>query len=268
MGKIRVRTVGDEELEKQQQEEAKKRAETKKALEVKEEAAVEAAPSEDQPKKEKKEKFQKATTKGLSRSKAYQGKAALVDKTKTYSLEEALTILPQLSRGKFDETVEVHFTTVENGISGSVVLPHGTGKQTRVTIAHGSDQQAIETLVKNIESGTIDFDILIATPDAMPKLARVARVLGPRGLMPNPKNGTVTPNPEEVAKKFEGGQVNFKTEAKFPLLHLSIGKVSFKQDQLKDNVKAVMAVIDKKQIKNATLKSTMSPAIKLDLSTL
>lgn len=271
MGKIRVRTIGDEELEQQQQAEAKKRAEAKKAekqadlSEVEAKAAEEAQP-EDQEKKKLKEKYQKATSKGLTRSKSYQIKAALVDKNKTYSLDEALKLLPELRRAKFDETVEVHLTTTETGISGSVTLPHGTGKQTRVVIARGSDQNEIESLVKKIESGNIDFDILIATPDAMPKLARVARVLGPRGLMPNPKNGTVTPNPEDVAKKFEGGHINFKTEAKFPLLHVAVGKVSFEQGQLKDNVKEVIGAVDKKKIKNATLKSTMSPAIRLDLA--
>ena len=138
----------------------------------------------------------------------------------------------------------------------------------RIALAHGADQAEIDALLKKIDGGTIDFDILIATPDAMPKLARAAKVLGPRGLMPNPKNGTVTPNPEEVAKKYEGGQINFKTEAKFPLLHVAIGKVSFGDAKIKDNAKTVLSAIDKKQIKNATLKSTMSPAIRLDLATL
>ena len=100
----------------------------------------------------------------------------------------------------------------------------------------------------------------------MPKLARVARVLGPKGLMPNPKNGTVTPKPEEAAKKFEGGQMNFKTEAKFPLLHLSVGKLSFGEQKLAENIKAAIAAVNSKKIKNVTLKSTMSPGLKLDLA--
>lgn len=288
MGKIRVKTIGDEELEQKQAVEAKKRAEAKKVhqqaqdetekaeradvakevLEAKEVVAEAIAQPEDQEKKKRKEKFQKATSKGLTRSKSYQTKAALVDTAKQYSLEEAVKILPTLKRAKFDETVEIHLTTTETGISGSVTLPHGTGKQTRVMIARGSDQKEIEELVKKVEAGNIDFDILIATPDAMPKLARVARVLGPRGLMPNPKNGTVSPNPEDIAKKYEGGKINFKTEAKFPLLHVAVGKVSFEEDKIKDNVKVVLGAIDKKKIKNATLKSTMSPAIHLDLASL
>jgi len=102
----------------------------------------------------------------------------------------------------------------------------------------------------------------------MPKLARVARVLGPRGLMPNPKNGTVTTKPEEIAKKYAGGQINFKTEAKFPLLHLAIGKVSFGDKKLRENIKVAIESVKMKNIKAATLKSTMSPGLRLELTSL
>lgn len=274
MGKIRVKTIGDEELEQQQALETKKRHEAKKAKveDIKvdtTEAIVEAtASSENQDKKQLKEKFQKKTSKGLTRSKSYQTKAALVDKNKVYSLSEALKLLPELKRAKFDETVEVHINTTDKGVSGSVTLPHGTGKQTRVAIANSSNAQELDDLVKSIESGSIDFDILIATPDAMPKLARVARVLGPRGLMPNPKNGTVTPKPQEVAKNYEGGQINFKTESKFPILHIAVGKVSFGDKKLEENIKTVFAAIADKQIKNVTIKSTMSPGMRVDVATL
>lgn len=284
MGKIRVKALGDEELEKQQADAAKVRKEAKKArLDEDDESKraekqaesdgseeVVATPAaeevKEEKKKPKKDKFKKAAQ--VTRSKSYKEKAELVDKSKNYPLTEAIALLPQLKRAKFDETVEIHLTTTETGVSGTVSLPHGTGKETRVTIANGVDQKAIDELIKKIESGTIDFDVLIATPDAMPKLAKVARVLGPKGLMPNPKNGTVTPKPEEVAEKYAGGQINFKTEAKFPLLHIAVGKVSFGDDKIKANVKTVMGAIDKKKIKNATLKSTMSPAIHLDLASL
>lgn len=290
MGKIRVKALGDEEVEKQQLEEAKVRKEarlasldesrraeneSKRAKKAEKQAesdstdeavAAQAEEVKEEKKKPKKDKFKKAAQ--VTRSKSYKEKAELVDKMKNYPLTEAVALLPQLKRAKFDETVEIHFTTTETGVSGTVSLPHGTGKETRVTIANGADVKGIEELIKKIESGIIDFDVLIATPDAMPKLAKVARVLGPKGLMPNPKNGTVTPKPEEVAAKYAGGQINFKTEAKFPLLHIAVGKVSFGDDKIKANVKTVLGAIDKKKIKNATLKSTMSPAIHLDLATL
>ena len=184
-------------------------------------------------------------------------------------LKEALEVLAKVKRAKFDETVELHVNTIEKGISGSVVLPHGTGKNVRVTIANQSaDAKGVEKLVADIEQGKIDFDILVATPDSMPKLARVARILGPRGLMPNPKNGTITPKPEEVAKKFEGGQTNFKTEAKFPIIHMSVGKLSFGDAKLEDNIKTAVSAISTKKIRTVTLKSTMSPGISLDLASL
>lgn len=263
MGKIRIKTIGDEELEKQQAEEAKKRSETKKT-EPEEPKATLDAPKE---KKEKKEKFKKKTRR-VSRSKSYLIKAELVDKSKKYPLEEAIKLLSQLKRAKFDETVELHFTLTDGSMSGSVVLPHGTGKQIKVAIADGKNPQELDELIRKIEGGNIDFDVLVTTPDAMPRLARVARILGPKGLMPNPKAGTVTTKPEEVAQKYRGGQINFKTEAKFPLLHIAVGKLSFGEEKIKDNILAILQKIDHKKIKNATLKSTMSPAIPLDLASL
>ncbi len=278
MGKIRVKVLGDEELEQQQVDATKARKALRQAQDKTEKQAdvsvdetakaAETTPVEEAKpeKKQKKEKFIKANKK--IRSKSYMAKVDLVDKNKNYSLSEAITLLPQLKRAKFDETVELHVTTTETGVSGSVSLPHGTGKQMRIAIADGADQKALDALIAKIDAGNIDFDILIATPESMPKLAKAARVLGPRGLMPNPKNGTVTPKPEEVAKKYEGGQINFKTESKFPLLHVAVGKVSFGEDKIKDNVKTVLRAIDSKKIKNITIKSTMSPAIHLDLNSL
>jgi large subunit ribosomal protein L1 len=278
MGKIRVKTLGDEKTEKQQKDEAKKRAEAKRIEELKatasqKEEAVEATPSaesvektEDAPEKKetKKKDFKTAKSK---HSQKYVAVAGLVEKKKVYSLKEALAILPTLKITSFDETVELHVNTTETGVSGSVTLPHGTGKQTRVVIAdQTNDPKAVDDLVKAVESGKIDFDILIATPDAMPKLARVAKFLGPRGLMPNPKNGTVTPKPMDVAKKFEGGQMNFKTEAKFPLLHLTVGKLSFGEKKLEENIKTMISTLPANKIKTITLKSTMSPGLKIDIA--
>ncbi len=292
MGKIRVKTFGDEEQEKKDQKKTQARAEAKKVEAAKKQAGSseksanviasnsEAIPNEiatsptaprndekETPKKEKKAKF--AKEKKQNHSVAYLAVAKHLDASKKYKLAEALALLPQLQRANFDETVELHMNTTDKGISGAVVLPHGTGKTIRVAIADAAtDLKAVEDLVKKIEAGQIDFDVLIATPDSMPKLARVARVLGPRGLMPNPKNGTVTPKPADAAKKFEGGQMNFKTEAKFPVLHMSVGKVSFGEKKLADNIKAALVAVNAKNIKDVTLKSTMSPGLKLDIASL
>lgn len=266
MGKIRIKTLGDEEQEKKQKKQAEKRKEAKVAVQKEEAPVVSAETAAPEKAKEtetaakKKEKFVKKEGKS-ARSKNYQIVAKLVDRSKTYSVNDALILLPQLKRAKFDETVELHINTHEQGISGNVVLPHGSGKKLRVAIAD-------DTVIAKIEKGVLDFDILLAQPQMMPKLARVAKVLGPRGLMPNPKNGTVTPNPEEAAKKFEGGQVNFKTEAKSPIIHMIVGKVSYGDKKLGENISVAIKAVQTKNIKKAVLKSTMSPGIKLDHNSL
>jgi large subunit ribosomal protein L1 len=220
------------------------------ALEVAEVKAEE-APKEE--KKHKRVKEQKAF-----HSEKYEKLLEEVNRTKNYVLSEALELLGNLQRKSFDETVELHINTITTGISGQITLPHGTGKTTRVAIAD-------DKLIAEVEKGIINFDVLVAEPAMMAKLAKVAKVLGPRGLMPNPKNGTITPKPEEVAKKYAGGQINFKTEAKAPIIHLTVGKVSFGPAKLTDNIEALIAAIKKPNIVNVTLKSTMSPGLKLKI---
>jgi large subunit ribosomal protein L1 len=272
MGKIRVKTIGLEDQE-QEKKQAKADAEAKRIATLRQQAS--------DAKKTKTESEQspvvtkvpigtkKATHAKKQYSVSYKSVVVNRDIQKKYALSDAIVLLIKLQRTKFDETVELHINTAEKSINGNVTLPHGTGKQTKVVIANiATDQKAVEDLIKSIEAGKIDFDILIATPETMPKLAKVARVLGPRGLMPNPKNGTVTTKPDEIASQFAGGQINFKTESKFPLLHLAVGKVSFGEDKLNENIKTAIGAIKIKNMKAIVLKSTMSPAIKLDLSAL
>lgn len=290
MGKIRIKTIGDEEQElKQKEEKDRKRAEKKArgAAEeetsdtnkagVAEEEGLPAARSsfgsegetrtstdgketsdrtpESSQKKVKKAKFAK---KARGRSSNYTAKVMDVDKNKTYSLSEGLELLKKVNLAKFDETVELHINTIEAGINGRVVLPHGTGKELRIAIAD-------DATLSEVEKGKINFDILIAEPSMMPKLARVAKVLGPKGLMPNPKNGTISDNPEEAMKKFQGGQISFKTESKVPLMHLTVGKMSFGDEKLSENIKTIIGAVKKDRITKVVLKSTMSPAIKLQV---
>lgn len=284
MGKIRVKTFGDEEQELKEKEKLEARKQAKKAAAsnavengetevnvIKPEAEVNEVSEETKPdsaasfaeaskakkaSRGKKDKF--AREKKAPHSQKYQTLMQLVDRTKTYALKEALELLENLQRGKFDETVELHFNTLTAGISGNIVLPHGTGKKTKVAIA-------ADAIISEIEKGIINFDILVATPAFMPKLAKVAKILGPRGLMPNPKNGTISEKPEEVAKKYESGQVNFKTEGKAPIIHLTIGKMSFGKEKLTENIEALISAVKKSNIVNATLKSTMSPGIKIKI---
>lgn len=284
MGKIRIKTIGDEEQEKVDAKKAQARAIAKKAREEAEARNAAAEGNKPQAQEAKTEKqteqatpepkkekvvVKKAISNKKKQSDSYQKVTAFVDKNKKYKLSEALLLLGKLKRAAFDETVELHINTTEKGISGSLTLPHGTGKTTRVTIANANeDPKQVDDLIKAIESGKIDFDVLIATPETMPKLAKVARVLGPRGLMPNPKNGTVTPKPDEIAKKFAGGQFNYKTEAKFPLLHLAVGKLSFGDKKLEENIITAIHAVKTKNIKSITLKLTMSPGIKIETASL
>lgn len=277
MGKIRTKVIGDETAEKEQKKRAKKRQEAKiaKGYSLRKQGVSLSDSENKKPATTETEKLSasavinKPSAKSKSkqkRSQKYQAAAKMIDKAKTYSLSDALTLLEKIKRSKFDETVELHINTTEAGLTGAMTLPHGTGKKTRVVIADPSAASGqVDALIKKIESGIIDFDILIATPSAMPKLARVAKILGPRGLMPNPKNGTITQNPDEVAKKYESGQIRFKTEAKTPIIHLSVGKISFGDKKLAENIKEVFKTVTQGKIKNATIKSTMSPGIKIAL---
>ncbi|HSW97623.1 MAG TPA: hypothetical protein VLF89_07400 [Candidatus Saccharimonadales bacterium] len=266
MGKVRINTIGDESAEQKQKIKAEKRKEVKTAEKVSENEITETPEVKEVKQTEKTSPVKNVEGKKEKRSKKYKQVTLLIDKTKTYPLAEALEMLPKLHLAKFDESVELHINTHTTGISGNIVLPHGTGKKMRVAVlAPAKDQTAADALLKEIESGSINFDVLIATPDAMPKLAKVARILGPRGLMPNPKNGTVTPNPEEAAKKFAGGQINFKTESKAAVIHLTVGKLSFKPEQLTENIRTALNAVQNKNIKNITLKSTMSPGLKIQI---
>jgi len=211
--------------------------------------------SSEKQKKTKKEKFVKVK----SLSDRVNANRKMVSKTEKYPLDKAVTLLTKFKTGKFDESVELHINVKEQGTSGTLTLPHGSGKTLRIKIAD-------DAVLAAIEAGKIDFDILVASPDMMPKLAKVARVLGPRGLMPNPKNGTVTPKPEEAVKKLSGGELRFKTEAKAPIIHILIGKVSFGDKKILENAQSAISAVGLSKIKSAVLTSTMSPGIKLQIA--
>ncbi len=248
MGKKTVKTIDMSEKETKE----KKQAKTKEAKEKK---AVEKTEAE---KKEEGKEKKAAKKQKSGRSKRYKALKAKVE-DKLYEPGEAVETLLGLTRPKLDETVELHIITKPEKLVGSVNLPHGTGKKQNIAIAD-------DKILGEIEKGKIDFDILIATPQFMPKIARLARVLGPKGLMPNPKTGTITDKPEELKKKLEQGEVKFKTENKAPLLHLIIGKTSFGKEKIKENLDAVVKAVSVRNIKKATLTSTQAPGIKLDPS--
>lgn len=282
MGKIRVKTFDEGQEEKDKKLEAKREAKKMAKAAEKSEAepvepssslrgaegietisveTVEAETSEAKTdgKPAKKAKFAEKNKKVPS--KRYKENASMVAVKTTYPFNTAVEMLKKFKTSKFDETVELHINLKEKGINGALSLPHGTGKKRVIKIA---DDETIAA----IEKGTIDFDVLVAHPSMMPKLAKVARVLGPRGLMPNPKNGTVTPKPEEMVEKLSGGLVNFKSESDAPIIHMSVGKISFTEPQIKENVAAAIAAIKIQNITKVTMKSTMSPALQIELGSL
>lgn len=223
-------------------------------------------------------------------SKRYVALLEKVDRTKTYTIDEGIEVLKSLHSTKFDETVELSVKLgidpkkLQQPVRGSVVLPHGTGKTKRVLVfasgenykkaqQAGADYVGGNELAEKIKNGWLDFDYVIATPDMMKIVAPLGKILGPRGLMPNPKTGTVTENVENAVKEAKRGKVDFKMD-KDGNIHLPVGKVSFPNENLKENIIAALSAIlsVKPQgvrgtyIKSIHLSLTMSPSIKLDLN--
>jgi large subunit ribosomal protein L1 len=214
-----------------------------------------------------------------------------LDPAKSYDLTEALKMIKQRAVAKFDETIEVALNLgvdprhADQMVRGVCNLPNGTGRKVRVAVfakggkaeeakKAGADIVGAEDLVETVQKGTIEFDRAIATPDMMPLVGRLGKVLGPRGLMPNPKVGTVTPDVAGAVKAAKGGAVEFKVE-KAGIVHAGVGKASFTEDALAGNIRAfVDAVVKAKPtgakgtyLKRVSLSSTMGPGIKLDLAT-
>ncbi len=224
------------------------------------------------------------------RSKAYKQAAELVDRERLYSPLEAAKLAKETSKVKLDATVEVAIRLgvdprkADQMVRGTVNLPHGTGKTARVivfatgdkaneAVAAGADEVGAEDLIERIQGGWLDFDAAIATPDQMAKVGRIARILGPRGLMPNPKTGTVTPDVTKAVADIKGGKINFRVD-KQSNLHLVIGKASFDHDKLVENYAAALDEVLRAKpsaakgrfLKKITFSTTMGPGIPVDPS--
>jgi len=211
-----------------------------------------------------------------------------VDRTKLYPLEEAVKMVKERAKAKFDETIEVAMNLgvdprhADQMVRGVVNLPNGTGRSQRVAVfargakadearAAGADIVGAEDLVEQVNAGTVDFDRCIATPDLMPLVGRLGKVLGPRGLMPNPKVGTVTADISRAVRESKAGKVEFRAE-KAGIVHVPVGKASFDAKRLQDNVNAILDTIIRAKpatakgtyLKGVTISTTMGPGIKLD----
>ncbi|WP_299734165.1 50S ribosomal protein L1 [uncultured Endozoicomonas sp.] len=218
--------------------------------------------------------------------------AEKIESTKAYSFEDAASLLKELSGVKFKETIEVSVNLgvdprkSDQVVRGSTVLPNGTGKDVRVAVfTQGANAEAakeagaeivgMDDLAEQVKAGQMDFDVVIASPDAMRVVGQLGQILGPRGLMPNPKVGTVTPNVAEAVKNAKAGQVRFRTD-KNGIIHAGVGKIDFEAAALKQNVEALVADLKKLKpasskgvyVKKVTLSSTMGPGLTIDMSSL
>ncbi len=224
----------------------------------------------------------------MKRSKSYRQAAELVEADRMYSPLEAARLAPQTSKTSYEATVEVAMRLgvdprkADQMVRGTVNLPHGTGKTARVIVfatgdkaaeaeAAGADVVGSDDLIERIQGGFLDFDAAIATPDQMAKVGRIARILGPRGLMPNPKTGTVTPDVTKAVNDIKGGKINFRVD-KQANLHLVIGKTSFPTEKLVENYAAAVDEVLRakpssskgKYLKKVTFSTTMGPGIPVD----
>jgi large subunit ribosomal protein L1 len=224
--------------------------------------------------------------------KKYRQAAAQVDRSRLYSISEAVELAKKIAYAKFDETVEVDMSLgvdprkADQMVRGTVVLPHGLGKSKRVVVicsagkldearAAGADEVGGEDIVERIRGGWLDFDAVVATPDMMKSVGQLGKILGPRGLMPNPKTGTVTFDVGRAVHEIKAGKVEFRVD-KTGVVHAPVGKISFDKEKLAENVRALIEAVLRakpatakgKYVKSASLSSTMGPAVKLDIATL
>ena len=222
------------------------------------EAATPAAEEKEAVKKSQSKK----TIKPRSHSKKYQLMAKGLNRDTTHEISEAVEILSRIAKSGKLKTVELTINARETGLRGEIKLPHATGKEVRIAIFGPA-------LEEKINSGNLDFDMLLATPADMPKLAKFAKVLGPKGLMPNPKSGTVTDNPEKRAKELSaGGTLPYKSEAKFPVIHMTLGPITQNGQDLVDNITETLRSIGQTKIKSAFLSCTHTPSVRLSLSSI
>ena len=229
----------------------------------------------------------------MKRGKKYQEAAKLIERGNLYDRDEAVALVKKSAVAKFDETVEAHIRTGCDGrhadqqIRGAVVLPHGTGKKTRILVfakdakaeeakAAGADFVGAEDLIPKIQNENwFEFDVVVATPDMMGVVGRLGRVLGPKGLMPNPKAGTVTMDVTKAINEIKAGKIEYRLD-KTNIIHVPVGKVSFTEEQLADNFQTLIDAINKAKpstlkgqyLKSVTLTSTMGPGVKLNTAKL
>lgn len=225
----------------------------------------------------------------MKRSKRYMALLEKFDRTRKYTLREAIELAKELSTAKFDETIEIHVKLgvdprkADQMVRGTVTLPHGTGKERKVLVLTGGEKEkealeagadyvGLDEYIEKIEKGWLDFDAVVATPDAMPRVGKLGRILGPRGLMPNPKTGTVTFDVGRVVREIKKGKIDFKVD-RTGVVHAPIGKASFETDKLYENAIEFLRELQRVRpqafrgtyMKTVHISSTMGPGIEVDM---
>lgn len=226
----------------------------KKSKKVEEAVVVEtqATPVDAQVEEHKEEKVKTVKVRG----KKYVTARSFIDRTRQYSVDEAVALAKKTHYAKFSGSLEANLVLRGEGVDVDVTFPHATGRTVSVAIA-------TDELLAQVEKGVITFTTLVAHPSMMPKLSKLARILGPKGLMPNPKNGTLSPDPEKRKKELESGAVTVKAEKKAPLVHLVIGKLKQSEAELSANLKALMKAYPAGKLVKCTISATMGPGIKV-----
>jgi large subunit ribosomal protein L1 len=224
----------------------------------------------------------------MNQSRRYSANLDLIDKTREYELADGIELIKKAANAKFDESIELTLNLgvdpryADQNIRGTVILPHGTGKKVRVLVLTqgdkvkeaeeaGADHAGLEDYIKQIEGGWFEFDVCIATPDVMRHVGKLGRALGTRGLMPNPKTGTVTNDIAQAVQEAKAGKISFRVD-KYPILHVVGGKATFTPEQLADNVKGMLSTVMKLKpialkgtyLKKVSISSTQGPGIKID----
>ena len=218
--------------------------------------------------------------KAKPRSKKYQAAVKDLDKSRAYPVNEAVDLVKKLSYSKFEGSLEAHINTIQTGIRGLVSLPFASGKKLKILafgpglkeedgVTVGTDETLEAINEQSSPSGKgFNYDLVVTTPDWMPKLAKIARFLGPRGLMPNPKNGTITNDLKKTIEGFMMGKTEFKTESKAPVIHLGLGKLNQPTEELSQNIKTLLQTLGKTKVKKISLSPTMGPSVKVDLASI
>lgn len=263
MGKTKITTIGDEA--KKPKKEAKRSLKKEKGVRVPGLKGGErvVAVGFEEPKEKKVEKVEKVEkvvkakkTKKRQRGKKYLAARTKVDPGKNYTPEEAARLVKETSISRFNGSVELHLVLKRDSLNTSVELPYSTGKTKKIEIAS-------EETVEKLKAGKIDFDVLLASPQMMPKLVPFAKLLGPKGLLPNPKQGTLIPDPEKAKGKFGGKTLQIKTEKSAPLVHLTVAKVDQPEEEIAANIKAILETVGYQTVKKAVVSPSMGPGIKV-----